>query len=257
MRIGFLVILAGLSPLSLSAQAVITGTVRENSSGRPLGLVEVTVEGSKRQATTDATGRYLLESPSGNQVILFRLIGYGPQRIRVIAAKRDTVLLDAVLVKQSAQELPEVEVKERPAPVRGSVMAGFEERRRQGFGKFIDSSAMRKLEGRRVMEILRGLGLRFIGYQPNRGLQEWRAVSSNTGTLDHGEPCWVSVFLDGVPIYKAGIQSMQPPDFSKEFIVMNLMAAEYYRSAASVPSEFGVGRDTDCGVLVLWTRRGS
>lgn len=252
MRVRTLVLLL-LLPGSAAGQ-VITGTVRADSSQRPIPNAEVVIEGKNRQTTTDDQGRYSLSSPSGNQVVLFRLVGYQPVRMRAVVGKRDTVQLDATLVKITAQELPSVETKERPLPVPGSVMAAFEERRRVGFGKFLDSTAMRKAENRRVPDVLRDLGVRMITVQAGGG-PEYRAVSSGI-SLNEGEPCYVSVFLDGIPIYKAGSRSMRPPDFSRDFQARSLMAIEYYRSSATVPIDFGTGRDTDCGVLVLWTRKG-
>lgn len=242
-----------LLPGSAAGQ-VITGTVRADSSQRPIPSVEVLIEGKNRQTTTDDQGRYSLSSPTGNQVVLFRLVGYQPVRMRAVVGKRDTVQLDATLVKISAQVLAEVEVKEKPLPVPGSVMAAFEERRRIGFGKYLDSTDMRKAENRRMPDVLRGLGVRMITVQAGGG-PEYRAVSSGI-SLNEGEPCFVSVFLDGIPIYKAGSRSMRPPDFSRDFQVRSMMAIEYYRSSATVPIDFGTGRDTDCGVLVLWTRKG-
>jgi len=241
-------------PASAAGQ-VITGTVRADSSLRPIPNVEVLIEGKNRQTTTDDQGRFTLASPTGTQIVLFRLVGYQPIRMRAVVGKRDTVPLDATLVKMGAQPLPEVEVKERPAPAPGSAMAAFEERRRGGFGKFLDSTELRKAENRRTPDVLRGLGVRLLPFQAGGGPPEYRAVSSGL-SLNEGEACWVSVYLDGVPIYKAGSRSMRPPDFSREFPVRTLMAIEYYRSSATVPVEFGTGRDTDCGVLVLWTRKG-
>jgi hypothetical protein len=243
-----------LAPGTAAGQ-VITGTVRADSSLRPIPGVEVLIEGRNRQTTTDDQGRFALSSPSGNQVVLFRLVGYQAVRMRAVVGKRDTVQLDATMVKISAQELPGVEVTERPLPVPGSVMAAFEERRRGGFGKFLDSTEMRKAENRRLPDVLRSLGVRLMSFQSGGGPPEQRAVSSGI-SLNEGDPCWVAVFLDGVAIYKAGSRSMKPPDFSRDFLTRNLMAIEYYRSSATVPIEFGTGRDTDCGVLVLWTRKG-
>lgn len=253
MRVRIIVALL-LAPAGASAQ-VITGTVRADSAQRPIPNVDVLIEGKNRQTTTDDQGRFVLASPTGNQVVLFRLIGYQPIRMRAVVGRRDTVQLDATLVKVSAQELPEVTVKERPAPVPGSVMAAFEERRRVGFGKFLDSTDMRRAENRRMTDVLRGLGVRMISFQSGGGPPEQRAVSSGI-SLNEGEPCWVSVFLDGIAIYKAGSRSMRPPDFSRDFYTPSIMAVEYYRSSATVPIEFGTGRDTDCGALVLWTKKG-
>lgn len=248
----------GVALLCLPANAagqVITGTVRADSSRRAIPNVEVLIEGKRHQTTTDDQGRFTLQSPSGNQVVLFRLVGYQPVRVRAVVGRRDTVQLDAVMVKVTAQELPEVEVKARPAPIPGSVMAAFEERRRGGFGTFLDSTDLRRMEYRRMTDILRGLGVRMIAFQGGGGPPEQHAVSSGI-SLNEGEPCWVAVFLDGIAIYKAGSRSMRPPDFSRDFQAPTIMAIEYYRSSATVPVEFGTGRDTDCGALVLWTRRG-
>jgi hypothetical protein len=137
-------------------------------------------------------------------------------------------------------------------------MEAFEERRALGIGTFLDSTELRRAEGRRLTDLLRGrTSVRIIPFtQSNIGLVEYRAASS-IGRDDDGNPCWVSVFLDGIPIYKAGNAAMRPPDLSRDFSVPSLMAIEYYRSAAQVPIEFATGREADCGVLALWTRRGT
>ena len=257
MRVGLVAGLGGVLPGVMSAQAV-TGLVRADSTGQPLPNVEVVVEGSRRQATTSASGRFLLETGAGTHVILFRLVGYHPVRMRAVVGRRDTVRLDATLVRQEVVELPEVGVTARPLPARGSVMEAFEERRKLGIGGFIDSTELRRFEARKLADVLRGrMNVRIVQYyEPmlgGRGPVEYRAASP-IGRDNDGNWCWVSVYLDGIPIYKAG-SAMRPPDIERDFNVSSLMAIEYYRSAAQVPIEFGSGRDADCGVLVLWTRR--
>jgi hypothetical protein len=66
--------------------------------------------------------------------------------------------------------------------------------------------------------------------------------------------CWVAVILDGVTIYRPG-RGGEPPDFSRDFRPETLESIEYYRSPAETPIEYG-GAQADCGVLVMWTRRG-
>lgn len=67
-----------LLPLRGTAQTVLTGSVREDSSGRGLPGVEVVLLGYGLRTTADAAGRYLLgKLPVGYQVVLFRLVGYG------------------------------------------------------------------------------------------------------------------------------------------------------------------------------------
>lgn len=248
-------VVAALVPGLLQAQAI-AGVVRADSTGLPIANVEVLLEEPRRQALTNDEGRYRLDAPSGTRVVLFRRVGYQPIRMRVMVGKRDTVPLDAVLVRQPVQELPDVGVKVRPLPAPGSVLAAFEERRQLGIGTFIDSTELRRFEGRRLADLLRGrTSVRIVAYQEGPGFVEYRAASS-TARDDNGDYCWTSVFLDGIPIYKARSASMRPPDLNRDFDVSSLMAIEFYRSSAQVPMEFGTGRDSDCGVLVLWTRRG-
>jgi hypothetical protein len=248
-------LIAALLPGSLSAQ-VIAGVVRADSTRQAVAGVEVLLEDPRRQTLTNDEGRYRLEAPAGTRIVLFRRVGYQPVRMRVTVGKRDTVALDAVLVRQPVQELPEVGVTVRPLPAPGSVLAAFEERRRLGIGTFIDSTELRRFEGRRLADLLRGrTSVRIVAYQEGPGFVEYRAASS-TARDDNGDYCWTSVFLDGIPIYKARSTSMRPPDLNRDFDVSSLMGIEFYRSSAQVPMEFGTGRDSDCGVLVLWTRRG-
>ncbi len=256
MRAGFISFLgmAG-APAWLGAQ-VVTGVVRADSTADPLPNVEVLVEGSERRTSTGPDGRYRLEAGAGDHVVVFRLAGYNQIRMRATVARRDTVQLDVSLVRQAVQELPEVGVTVRPSPARGGVMAAFEERRKLGIGRFIDSTDLRRFEARRLSDLLRGrMNVRIVPYYGARGMVGYQAAASPIGRDNDGNWCWISVFLDGVPIYKAG-SAMRPPDIERDFRVADLVAIEYYRSSSQVPVEFGTGREADCGALALWTRRG-
>ena len=58
-----------LGALPLSAQSVLAGRVREDSTGRPLAGVEVVIVGSERRTLTDASGRYVLNMlPDGRRL---------------------------------------------------------------------------------------------------------------------------------------------------------------------------------------------
>lgn len=65
----------------LTQQEVVTGLVQD-STGRALAGVQVTVEGTDRTSVTDATGRYQIAASAGEQLI-FRLIGHEQQRASV------------------------------------------------------------------------------------------------------------------------------------------------------------------------------
>jgi hypothetical protein len=250
----------------LAGQAL-SGSVRQDSGGRALSGVEVLLEGSPRQTTTDAAGRYVLGPlPSGNHVVLFRSVGFRPVRIRVRLAEGDTTRADAVMVRDGAQQLDPVEVKALPSGPRGIGREAFEERRRMGFGKFIDSTELRRNEERRVSDFLRGIpGVNMVRFREcdppgsrRCGPVEERAGSGRGETSIYKQVgkdyCWMSVVVDGHILYRSGSHS-PPPDFSRDFRVAEIESIEVYRSAGEVPAEYG-GTSAACGVILLWTRRG-
>lgn len=243
---------------SLTAQAVMMGRVIEDSTRRPLAGVEVILEGTKKQTTTDGAGRFLLNDlPTGNKVVLFRFVGYRPQRVRVILNQTDTTRVEAVLVSDRVRLEPIV-VTGAPDRPRGLGREAFEERRRLGFGKFMDTTELRHRGYARMSDVLASMGVHMIQYQDdyNRGRLEMRAASTRRlGQV----PCWMGVILDGVTLYKAvstgTVSNFPPPDFRRDFQVDYIEAIEVYRSASEVPIEFG-GNSASCGVIVLWTTRG-
>jgi hypothetical protein len=228
----------------LAAQAVFSGTVRDDSTSAALAGVEVLVEGSGVKTTTDNAGRFRLEVSPGNRVTLFRLIGFRPYRLRATFAKGDSVDRKVYLIREGAVQLDPLEVTGRPAGLSPIGRGGFEERKRLGIGRFIDSIPLRRAGGRRLSEVLRSVGVRIV-------LDRSKAYAASPV---RGGNCWVNVILDGVTIFRSDRHD-QPPDLAQEFRTESLESIEYYRSPAETPIEFG-GAHADCGVLVLWTRRG-
>lgn len=250
---GLLLALAG----PLAAQVTVSGVVREDGTGRPLAAVQVLIEGTERADTTDSAGRYRLEAKAGTRIALFRLIGYRPLRLRLQLVKGDSTTANADLVRESAQQLDPIETRAAPSAPRGVGVEAFEERRRLGFGKFIDSTQLRRSGSRRLTDLLREVpGVRLVSFveDPSRPwIFEWRAASGRKQNAG-GEPCWMSVVFDGSPIYRSGSLS-RPPDFHRDFFeVSSLQAVEVFRSPAEVPQEYG-GSSEQCGLILLWSRR--
>jgi len=253
-------VLLGAAPM-LAAQTVITGTVRQDGTNRPLAGVEVLLEKPKRQTVTNDSGRYAFaDVPRGDRVVLFRQVGYRPVRHMARVASTDTVWADALLVP-FAVPLDPIKVS-APAPsISMNGLGGFEERRRLGLGLFVDSTELRRNEHVRLADLLARLG----GVQINQTREAAIAVSlSRVGPF--GERCPMSVILDGAMIYRsAGVQIHQehesalappapPPDLNSLLGTTDLVAVEVYRRTAEVPIEFG-GQHAACGVIVLWSRR--
>jgi hypothetical protein len=121
---------------------------------------------------------------------------------------------------------------------RGLGAEGFAERRRLGLGKFIDSVELRRNEHLPLVDLLmRVPRVEFLG----------NVIASGRIRLPDGGKCPMQVYYDGVPI-------RQPAEL-RLFEVASLVAVEVYRGASEIPIEFS-GIRSQCGVLVLWSRRG-
>lgn len=257
--LGFLLVVS--SPVS--GQAVLTGLVREDATGRLLSGVEVLVEGSSRSAVSDKAGEYAFKSvPGGLQIVLFRSVGFRPFRIRVELGEGAVTRLDASLVP-FAVRLDPLEVTGEVKQPRGMGREAFEERRRLGFGKFIDSLELRRSEDRRLSDLLRAHNGILIS-------QNRYAASARTG-------CYMQIIYDEQSVYSpATFTPPQPvsvgtnprgarsasrpmpqptPIDINTFQVAGLDAVEIYRSLSDTPLQFG-GAAAGCGTVVLWSRRG-
>jgi hypothetical protein len=219
---------------------------------------------------TDSAGSYALVVPNGVRIANFRLPGYRPVKVRV-SMKGDTVRANASLIRAQATQLDPVRVN-APTGVTGTGRDGLASRRERGFGKFVDSTALRSREDRRLSDVMRELAsVRFVDYrEPGSTVIEVRAVSPTSPTtqgyqvttsqgpmnVPGNPPCFVSVFFNATTIYRSerGTSGGKPPDFSRDFTVASLESVEYYRTSAEVPTEFG-GGNANCGALVLWSRR--
>src|SRR5436190_20365712 len=72
----------------LSAQIVITGTVKDSKDGQALPGATVQVQGSNVNAITDETGWFRLEKlTAGEQILLVRFLGYEEKQVNVKATE--------------------------------------------------------------------------------------------------------------------------------------------------------------------------
>ena len=240
--LGFLALL-GTSPAA--GQSFLAGTVRADSSGRPLPGVEVLIEGTALRATTGLHGRYLIEGgPSGRRWVLFRSVGYLPERMEVLLTAGDTTVANAVLVPR-AVVLESINVDAKVP--RGEGREGFEERRRLGFGKFYDSLELRRSEHLRLDDLLRRQGGVEVRQLPTPE-KPWVAFHPN-------RLCPMQVYYNGSKIGEGGRFAEYLHWFDlKTFSISSLESVEVYRSAAQVPGIYG-GPTADCGVILLWGRQ--
>ena len=100
-------LLALFSPLWLSAQRTITGTVTDFDSkrNRPLAGVAVSVEGAAAITRTDEAGKYTLKAPANAKALLFNLGGYASVRVELTTSNT----YDIALKRSSPAPRPEDE----------------------------------------------------------------------------------------------------------------------------------------------------
>ena len=233
-----LALAAAASPLA--AQVVVTGKIVDDSTRAPIEGAEIVVEGpgSRRAAVSNAEGLFTLDGMTlGVGAAIVRKIGYRPLRLRTLAFSDDTVEVEIRLPK-AVVELAPLEVKATSLP---SGMTDYANRRFTGMGNYIDPEELRRSEGRRLSDLLRGM--RGVQIRPTSG-NRYIAVSGRSG-------CASAVWLDNMQIYNP--ERRNPVVDIDQIPISQLEAVEIYRGAADTPIE--LGPVTSCGTIVLWTRR--
>jgi hypothetical protein len=202
------------------------------------------LEGTAIEARTDSIGTFQLVVPAATYSLLVRHVGFRAVRRAVTLTTNDTLRALITLAVSDRPELDTVVVRSNRDYAPGR--AGFAHRKMLGLGKFLDAQEMRKRDGRELSNVLRQLGGIKVERHPQNPNLEW-AVHPFAG-------CFTNIMLDNVWIFR-GLRGEEPPNIRKLIPIMDLEAIEYYRGGASLPTEFNT-LNADCGVLVLWTRRG-
>ena len=230
-RFGLLTATLCLGASRLAGQATITGVIREDSSKVGVAGVEVVIVALDRKALTDSIGRYIIGNLShGFHNVLVRSIGYQPIMLRAYLVSDDTLEID-LSIRKSAFELAPLEVTASAVPIG---LEGFEDRRRFGFGRFIDWTQLRKQEHRRTADLFDGIpGVRV---QYDSHMRPYLV-----GTRKN---CRMPVLYNGMHVGWNVLETS----------IANLDGIEVYRSALEAPVEYA-GPKAKCGMAILWSRR--
>jgi len=246
--------------------------VYDAMSGEPIAGVEVTDMLTGLTALTTKTGTVTLSFlPDGGSLVTVRKVGYAAQTMTVPINPKDTVPITVVF--EHVAELQKVMVKADSTPYHISPgLRGFEERRKAGFGYFIDERTLRKEDGRPLGNVL-------VAHVPGAQVKQ---ASGNAAFLlksprciNGGQP---DVYLDGVALAHVpdkrwtgttqttalGAQrrarandasedpSLYPIDLS-QFQVSDIAGVEFYPDGATLPIDFN-HTSAGCGALLLWSR---
>ncbi|MFQ5703653.1 MAG: carboxypeptidase regulatory-like domain-containing protein [Gemmatimonadales bacterium] len=242
-----------MATVTPAAAQTIQGVVIDELSGRAVPSVAVLLfdtDGKLRAGrVSDSTGAYTITAPlPGKYSVRVERDGYAALSTPPIElAASDNIELELRLSRK-ATELDPVTVTgkaERPAP---GPLADFYRRKERGIGAFVTRE---DIEARGVpdfTDVLRNVGhhVRIVS-MPAGVSQVFTVRFSGTGGAQ--EICPPVVYYDG---FKLGsIDEINPDQF---FITSDIEGIEAY-ARLSVPPEFQ-DRDSGCGVVVVWSKRG-
>ena len=210
---------------------IIAGTVR--SSGAAVANARAVLDTS-REVRTDSAGRFrFTDVAAGRHTLSVLSLGMTPYSVNVIVAANDTLDFEVVLVKTVVLDSVLVE----GSTVRQGFVRAYEDRKRVGLGKYMDSTEIRKFS--KVDQ-----ALLFIPGIRRSKQRDTVWFTNGSGTL-----CLPNVWIDmqnwGT---EQGVLVTMSPD--------NVAAVEVYTRALLIPAEFTPrGFDKGCGALVIWTKR--
>jgi carboxypeptidase-like protein len=257
-----LALVAVMTASGAAQNAMVSGTVLRDSAGHPLAAAEISLPALNRRVTANWAGEFIMgKVPAGRYAIVIRHVGFAPLADTVDVAPGARVDRDYVLVEQ-AVPLEQVRVT---APERKYISPGlqaFEERRKAGFGHFIDETEMRKNDQRRLIDVIVGQmpGITMFrvsaeGSTQAQYISSGRKCGAGPAFLScrsGAEKCPVTMYLDGALIFDAVHDLSNMPDLSR-YYTRDYAAVEYYSGGASTPIQYNA-TSSGCGVLLLWTR---
>jgi hypothetical protein len=255
-------------PAALHAQtprtAVLYGSVLTDPGDRPVAGAEVLI-GPNLVARTVSAGSFILrEIPAGIRQVVVRHLGNKPITTIISFSPGDSVGRDFVLdLDVTGLDTIHVVEKALMPPLGLQRMAGFDDRRKMGIGRFVDSTVFQSQQGRRVSDILRSyVSGRIIEYGGKAAISIASGdVSLRPRQLPNGDKmdaaagakraCYSQVFVDGMRVYQLApdrtlfdLNSLSPND---------IIGAEFYSGPSGTPAMYG-GLGASCGTLLLWTR---
>jgi Carboxypeptidase regulatory-like domain len=222
------------APRIASAQqqtGAISGVVVVDTTGQGIAGATVTLLDASRMVLTNLKGEFrILSLPPRRYVIEVRHVGYAPVRDSLVLESGGALDLEIQLVRLPVQ-LDSVTVRAtHRAP---SYLDEFEDRRKTGFGHFMDSVELRRGEGRSFAGYIaghfaglsvtpKGAGGGFIYVSNGRSQCSGKAFSCGRPTT-----CYPALYVDGLPAYIPGASAGDPPDLA-DYHTEDFAAVEWY-----------------------------
>ena len=215
-----------ITPISIQ-QLRITGTVVDAETGATLPGVNILIEGTNTGVITDMNGKYTIESPEKNAVLVFSFMGYTTQRITVQGQNTIDVKLQADI-----KALEEVVVIGYGTQKRGDVTSAIASVKSENFivGKIQDAAEL-------VKGKVAGLTVAKSSGDPNASSTiTLRGISTIMGNV---APL---VLVDGIP---GDLNTVAPENIESMDVLKDASAAAIYGTRGAN------------GVILITTKSGS
>ncbi len=282
LRVALLATLLAVCGAEAAGAQRLYGRLLDLESNQPIasGILTLITKDGERIATavTDEDGDWLLEVPvPGVYFVEAKRLGYQPWVDGPLEVQPGDDAIFSYHLNPAAVVLDAVEIS-AAATERYLGLTGFYERQRSNFGHFVTPEFIERRQGGRITELLSAIpGVRVV----TSGGSGRRFVQLRGSFLSHGGICRPRVYVDGL-VYTPGDSRPQGMDaFSNPELFTNaagelddrdryqgltiddiahpstIAAIEVYRSGVQVPVQFGGNSvETQCGVIVVWTRVG-
>lgn len=205
----------------------VSGRITASEDGQAMPGVNIVLKGTSIGTTTDVNGRYSIELPDANGVLVVTFIGYERQEISV----EGRTTIDVALVTDVAQ-LQEVVVVGYGTQKKESLTGAVATVEPESLIKRPVSNSRLALQG-----LAPGLNVQDAGGSP--GGEDVRVSIRGTGNLNYPNPLYV---IDGIP---QDFSRVDPNDIASVAVLKDAAASAIYGSRAAN------------GVIVITTKRGA
>ena len=240
--VGVLIAMVAIGPARADGQQRNLRGMVTDTAGYPIPNVEVRIMELGRMARTDTAGIFAINRISDRVIdVTFRRLGYEVRFVRVSLINGEG---DSLLVKLIAEpvRLASVEVEEKEE--RHRYFTEFDQRRERGVGTFITKEQIEKLNTSYTSDAFRRLpGMRFVNVTGGMGV---RFMSSTGIRGTRGSECAPTIWVDGQAAVGMEVDDIRAGD---------IHGIEIYRGASTTPAQFSKAGLTQCGAIVVWTKR--
>lgn len=213
-------------PQNLPIEISVTGIVTDES-GTGLPGVSILLKGTQRGTTTDPNGKYKIEVPDKNAILVFSFVGYLPQEVTVGNQSQINVNLNV-----DTKALEEVVVVGYGTQKKSDLTGSVSSVNAKDFTQGVNNSALQLLNGRAA-----GVQISQSSSAPGGGtsirIRGAGSINSSNEAL---------IVIDGLP--GATTTSISPEDIESIQILKDASAAAIYGSRAAN------------GVVLITTKKG-